>query len=418
MRAEFLGELFQYKTALFQQEILSVLVTPLILIYSLPEVRAAYIRRPLARVYPPTYARPLTHLTCPHTQCAPAILSFLRQHAATVDGLGSVCAFSLFDLDKYGSPLYGGGGGGSSGDGDKPPKRVWEGASEGKVEKSLLNFCVNYPEWARAQAQAAAAAAAAAAGLQHATGSPASTTGSASGAGSGAALVLLGRLQAFQEAELARRREEQERALAEALKGAGNGDVAKSLLMLGAWQQQQQAGMAGGAFGGGPNLGMSYRGPGGMGGSYMQSSGYWGPQPPQQPLQYSALMLPPPPAANATGASAPFGGEGGGGGMYLPPHMVQGAGMGMGGGGAEMESSFYWLQRYAERFEQLEREREEREAGGGGGGGQERWRAGQEEADQKVAGGAKSASSPALGPAPATGTAGVPPSAAVPSTVL
>ena len=377
--------------------------------------------------------RPLTpqHTHLPylptHTQCAPAILSFLRQHAATVDGLGSVCAFSLFDLDKYGSPLYGGGGGRSSGNGDKgvaggsaalkKPKRVWEGASEGKVEKSLLNFCVNYPEWARAQA---AAAAAAAAGQQHATGSPTSTTGS--GTGSGAALVLLGRLQAFQEAELARRREEQERALAEALKGAGNGDVAKSLLMLGAWQQQQQAGMAGGAFGGGPNLGMSYRGgggPGGMGGSYMQSSGYWGPQPHQQPLQYSALMLPPPPAANATGASAPSGGGGGGGGgMYLPPHMVQGAGMGMGGGCAEMESSFYWLQRYAERFEQLEREREEREAGGGGAGGQERWGAGQEEADQKVAGGAKSASSPALGPAPATGAAGVPPSAAVPSTVL
>lgn len=41
MRAEFLGELFQYKTALFQQEILSVLVTPLILIYSLPEVKRA-----------------------------------------------------------------------------------------------------------------------------------------------------------------------------------------------------------------------------------------------------------------------------------------------------------------------------------------------------------------------------------------
>lgn len=345
----------------------------------------------------PTNPRPWTPPLTPHPQCAPAILSFLRQHAATVDGLGSVCAFSLFDLDKYGSPLYGGGGGGGEGNGDeaaagaapKKPKRVWEGASEGKVEKSLLSFCVNYPEWTRAQAAAAGAG-----GQQHGPGSPATITSTTSGGGG--ALALLGRLQAFQEAELLRTREEQERALAEALKGAGSGEAAKSLLMLCAWQQQ--------AFGAGTNLGMSYRGGGGgggvggMGASYMQSSGYWGPQP-HQPLQYSALMLPP--AANAGASSVMLGGGGGG------------------GAGAEMENSFYWLQRYAEWFEQLERERGEREAGGGRGPGQPRRGAGQEEADQKVAGGAKSASSPAMGPAATVGAGGyVPPSAAVPSTVL
>lgn len=62
---------------LHSQEILSVVVTPLILCLSLPE-------------------------------CAGDILSFLKTHHQTVEGLGSVCAFSLFDLEKYGSHRYGG----------------------------------------------------------------------------------------------------------------------------------------------------------------------------------------------------------------------------------------------------------------------------------------------------------------------
>ena len=104
-----------------------------------------------------------------------------------MEGLGSVCSYSLFDLDKYGSVRYGGiatpssstedttkgsSSGGALEDGSNAaPAAMFAGTSstssssgsssssvgrggqhqhvphDGKVEKSYLNFRVNYPEW-------------------------------------------------------------------------------------------------------------------------------------------------------------------------------------------------------------------------------------------------------------------------------
>ena len=61
----------------------------------------------------------------------------MRDNTVDVDGLGSVLGHSLFDFDTYGNVKYG-----SPIEGVKPT----EG---GKLEKSFLNFTLNYPEWAK-----------------------------------------------------------------------------------------------------------------------------------------------------------------------------------------------------------------------------------------------------------------------------
>ncbi len=337
VRAEF-GSLFQYKTALFQLEILSVVVTPLILCLSLPE-------------------------------CAGAILAFLKSHHETVDGLGSVCAFSLFDLEKWGTPRYGGrsaeaeaaalaaaaaaepvaGPEGSAGDvkiallSGAPTSRGWE--EDGKVEKSLLNFCVNYPEWQSGpQAQS-----------------------------------MLTRLHAFQEKAM---EEEEvgggwEGGHAAAVPGA----AATTGLAAGSGSQEG-GGPAGGEGGGGEKSSLS---------PPQQPYYYYGTQASlprqQQAGGYAAGGMPPPPPFYRPGAyaAAPYrcgyggggmggswgqssgawggsgyGGMGGSmvGGMMLPPPVGGGPGAarGLGMQQCEMESSFFWLEKYAERFEQLKRE--------------------------------------------------------------
>jgi autophagy-related protein 9 len=59
------------KIALFVQEIASVLVTPFVLWYSLPE-------------------------------CASAVVDFFREFTVHVDGLGYVCSFGVFDFARHG----------------------------------------------------------------------------------------------------------------------------------------------------------------------------------------------------------------------------------------------------------------------------------------------------------------------------
>lgn len=129
------GQLFQMKIALFVQEILSVLVTPFVLWYSLPG-------------------------------CAGAIVDFFREFTVHVDGLGYVCSFGVFDFARHGdtrvrqccSPLverlantnvvslqFG------------APVQVrderWK-SGEGKMEKSFLTFAHANPSWVpRDQAQ-------------------------------------------------------------------------------------------------------------------------------------------------------------------------------------------------------------------------------------------------------------------------
>lgn len=67
--------LFPYKAKLFAMEMLSVVLTPVVLCFSLPP-------------------------------CAPDILEFIRQHTTYVDGVGAVCDYSTFDLNKYGNEEF------------------------------------------------------------------------------------------------------------------------------------------------------------------------------------------------------------------------------------------------------------------------------------------------------------------------
>jgi len=97
---------FQYKAWLFFDEVMSVFFAPLILCFSL-------------------------------SSSASSTLQFVRDNTVDVDGLGSVLGHSLFDFDTYGNVKYG-----SPIEGVKPT----EG---GKLEKSFLNFTLNYPEWAK-----------------------------------------------------------------------------------------------------------------------------------------------------------------------------------------------------------------------------------------------------------------------------
>ena len=64
------------KIVIYGQELLSVLLTPLVLWYSLP-------------------------------QCAPAIIDFFREFSVHVDGLGYVCSFAVFDFQRHGNVKVG-----------------------------------------------------------------------------------------------------------------------------------------------------------------------------------------------------------------------------------------------------------------------------------------------------------------------
>lgn len=70
--AEVRGELlsmFKYKAQLFLEELLSVLFAPVILCFSMPA-------------------------------CAQEIVDFVTEHTVDVEGVGSVCSYSLFDFGR------------------------------------------------------------------------------------------------------------------------------------------------------------------------------------------------------------------------------------------------------------------------------------------------------------------------------
>ncbi|EIN07043.1 APG9-domain-containing protein [Punctularia strigosozonata HHB-11173 SS5] len=66
------GELFGMKVMTYVHELISVIVTPFILWFSLPD-------------------------------CAPAIIDFFREFTVHVDGLGYVCSFAVFDFQRHGN---------------------------------------------------------------------------------------------------------------------------------------------------------------------------------------------------------------------------------------------------------------------------------------------------------------------------
>ncbi|CED85250.1 apg9-domain-containing protein [Phaffia rhodozyma] len=100
-------QLFDMKIAVFARELLSVLLTPLILWVSLPN-------------------------------CAPAIIDFFREFTVQVDGVGYVCSFAVFDFERHGNAKYGA-------PTDAPHARFQ--SEDGKMEKSFLNFKASHPTW-------------------------------------------------------------------------------------------------------------------------------------------------------------------------------------------------------------------------------------------------------------------------------
>ena len=90
------------KIKIFGQELLSVILTPFVLWYSLPP-------------------------------CAASIVDFFREFTVHVDGLGYVCSFAEFNFKRNGNVQFG------------APEGVVDEkltSKEGKMEKSFLNFKV------------------------------------------------------------------------------------------------------------------------------------------------------------------------------------------------------------------------------------------------------------------------------------
>ncbi|CAE6504880.1 unnamed protein product [Rhizoctonia solani] len=107
------GLLFDMKVTIFLNELISVIVTPFILCYSLPP-------------------------------CAEKIIDFFRESTWHVEGLGYVCNSAVFDLGRHGRPHgHGAEEAGPSNvvEVDKPREK------ETKMEQSLLNFKAANPEW-------------------------------------------------------------------------------------------------------------------------------------------------------------------------------------------------------------------------------------------------------------------------------
>ena len=91
---------------LFLWEVVSVILTPLLLWCSLPK-------------------------------CGEDIVNFVRDFTVQVDGLGSVCGYALFDFSRFGDVSFGA-------PFECPESQV---STDGKMEKSFLNFMVNNPNW-------------------------------------------------------------------------------------------------------------------------------------------------------------------------------------------------------------------------------------------------------------------------------
>lgn len=105
VQAEF-EEMFQFKAALFLQEMLSIFAMPFILWY-------------------------------PMCANAPDIIQFVRQFTVHRPGVGHICSLSAFDFRRHGNSKYG-----------APVRARKEARSkQGKMEKSFLSFHAQYPTW-------------------------------------------------------------------------------------------------------------------------------------------------------------------------------------------------------------------------------------------------------------------------------
>lgn len=102
------SELFPFKINLFAMEVMSVVLTPLVLCFSLPS-------------------------------SASTIIEFFKEHSKYVEGVGAVCDYSLFDFDRYGDERY---GAPSAGRMDESQR-----LQNGKLEASFFNFQNAHPNW-------------------------------------------------------------------------------------------------------------------------------------------------------------------------------------------------------------------------------------------------------------------------------
>ncbi|WWD18817.1 hypothetical protein CI109_103272 [Kwoniella shandongensis] len=125
------GTLFALKINIFFTELLSVILTPFILFFSLPP-------------------------------CAGAIIDFFREFSVHVDGVGYVCSFAVFDFRRHGdtttNPTANANATGQANDLLRSPRnpnallrspranRDWR-ANENKMEKSFLHFKATHPDW-------------------------------------------------------------------------------------------------------------------------------------------------------------------------------------------------------------------------------------------------------------------------------
>ncbi|XP_066058563.1 autophagy-related protein 9B isoform X2 [Chamaea fasciata] len=103
-----MAQLFQYKAVFILEELLSPLVTPLILIFA----------------FPPR---------------ALDIVDFFRNFTVEVAGVGDICSFAQLDVRHHGNPQWL-----SEGHTEAPPERQ---AEHGKTELSLMRFALSNPRW-------------------------------------------------------------------------------------------------------------------------------------------------------------------------------------------------------------------------------------------------------------------------------
>ena len=103
------SSLHKYKLSILLHELIGILTTPLLLCLVLPRK-------------------------------SNEIVDFFREFTVHVEGIGYICSFALFDFEKHGNPGYG------SISLNKAPSKHHQ-SSQGKLEKSLLSFAENHPDW-------------------------------------------------------------------------------------------------------------------------------------------------------------------------------------------------------------------------------------------------------------------------------
>ncbi|KAM5125362.1 autophagy-related protein 9A-like, partial [Mantella aurantiaca] len=103
-----LAQLFQYKAVFIMEELLSPIITPFILIFS------------------------LRHKSL-------EIIDFFRNFSVEVVGVGDICSFAQMDIRKHGNPQWMSEG--------QTQASVYQQAENGKTELSLMHFAITNPRW-------------------------------------------------------------------------------------------------------------------------------------------------------------------------------------------------------------------------------------------------------------------------------